>query len=343
MDSSFSSPSANITFSILVSLRTIITSHSLISWTLYTSRTHFLYALHKPYRDSFRPARLWTLHFKHIYSYTYFCDMDTWTILNIGRILIYCILFIRVYTTYSAATSTSNTSCRMQSPIDIPLPRQTSSPHSLDSSGIVSPPSPLSDSTSPLSSSQNTFRSRRLATPHHALPSGSQPNRRPSEYTRQWSLFGQLMEIEGQLPSSIGSTHSHPNESDGDISVHEHAANSPLRTRLNSSFHTQYSAEPISYDAPFPYSITNNYEPDSSSSSAASLDVPSRAIPPFRLPTFTNTHRNVLKCAIAYFIASLFTFSPHLSRFISDLSSYGPNDPTTPSPSGHMVATMYGE
>jgi hypothetical protein len=270
--------------------------------------------------------------------------MDTWTILNIGRIFIYCILFIRVYTTYSAATSTSNTSCRMQPPIDIPLPRQTSSLHSLDSSGIVGPPSPdpLGDSTSPLSSSHNTFRSRRLDT--HALPSNSQPNRRPSEYTRQWSLFGQLMEIEGQLPSSIGSTtNSHPHESDGDISVHEHAASSPPRTRLNSNFHTQYSAEPTSYDASFPYSITNNYEPDSLSSSAASLDVPSRAIPPFRLPTFTNTHRNILKCAIAYFIASLFTFSPHLSRFISDLSSYGPNDPTTPSPSGHMVATMYGE
>ena len=50
-------------------------------------------------------------------------------------------------------------------------------------------------------------------------------------------------------------------------------------------------------------------------------------------------HRNVLKCSIAYLIASLFTFSPYLSGFISDLTSYGPGE-RKPSPSGHMVATM---
>ena len=239
----------------------------------------------------------------------------------------------------------------MQSPIDIPLPSQTSFDSISSSESVNSPsPDPLGesiDSGGPVSNSRNTFRSRRLAIPHHATPSGSQPNRQPSESTRQWSLFGQLMEIEGQLPSSIESTprHSRPN------SVHEHIISSPAslspQTRLSSSFHTQYSAEPTSYDAPFPiYPITSDYEPHSLSSSAASLDLPSRvthSYPPLRLPIFTNIHRNVLKCAIAYFVASLFTFSPHLSRFISDLSSYGPNDPTTPSPSGHMVATMYGE
>lgn len=150
------------------------------------------------------------------------------------------------------------------------------------------------------------------------------------------------MENEGQLPSSIESntSHGYPN-SDGNISVREHAASirssSPLPE--SSTFHTQYSTN---YDTPFPiYPIASNHEPDTLSSSVATLDVHSRATRSyFRLPTFTNTHRNVLKCAIAYFVASLFTFSPYLSRFISDLSSYGPNDPTTPSPSGHMVATI---
>ena len=225
----------------------------------------------------------------------------------------------------------------MQPPIDISLPHQTSF-HSLYSSVSIGPPSPdpsgESIGSTPLPSSRNTFRSRRLDTPH-ALPSGSQPIQRPTENTRQWSLFGQLMENEEQLPSSIESTprHSHL----------ENAASSPGLSLLpESSIH---SAEPINHDAPFPiYPITSNHEPDSLSSSVTTLDVPSRAIRSyFRLPTFTDTHRNVLKCAIAYFVASLFTFSPHLSRFISDLSSYGPNDPTTPSPSGHMVATMYGE
>lgn len=219
---------------------------------------------------------------------------------------------------------------------------------SLDSSVFVGEASldPLGESIHSLSSSRNTFRTRNIATPpHHALPSGSQ---QPSESTRQWSLFGDLMEIEGHLPNSIGSTPRHSRANS--VCEPQHVASSPRlspRTRLSSSFHTQYSVEPISHDAPFPiHSITNNCDQDSLSSLAASLDVPFRATQsysPFQLPTFTNTHRNILKCAIAYFVASLFTFSPHLSRFISDLSSYGPKDPTTPSPSGHMVATMYGE
>ncbi|KXN90635.1 hypothetical protein AN958_03875 [Leucoagaricus sp. SymC.cos] len=57
------------------------------------------------------------------------------------------------------------------------------------------------------------------------------------------------------------------------------------------------------------------------------------------IPTFTTLHRNVLKCAIAYFVASLFTFCPALSNFIGDLTSYGPGS-KGPSPSAHMVATI---
>ena len=212
------------------------------------------------------------------------------------QVLIYCILFIRVYTYLFLFLLV----CSMQ-PIDIPLPRQTSSFHSSESPIFGSPTS------TPVASSRNTFRSRRITTAPHARPSAGQ---------RQWSLFGQLMEIEG-LPSSIDSTPK-PN-SDGNISVREHDPSSPnlsprLGRQLSSSFHTQYSTEPASYDAPYP--ITT--EPDGLSSSAASLDLPSRPTQsylPFRLLTFTNTHRNVLKCAIAYFVGSLFTFSPHLTVY----------------------------
>ncbi|THH31394.1 hypothetical protein EUX98_g2773 [Antrodiella citrinella] len=59
------------------------------------------------------------------------------------------------------------------------------------------------------------------------------------------------------------------------------------------------------------------------------------------LPSLTPLQRNILKCSVAYFIGSLFTFSPYLSGFISDLTSYGPSDrERAPSPSGHMVATV---
>ncbi|KAK2463297.1 hypothetical protein APHAL10511_004952 [Amanita phalloides] len=57
------------------------------------------------------------------------------------------------------------------------------------------------------------------------------------------------------------------------------------------------------------------------------------------LATLSPLHRNVLKCSIAYFMASLFTFCPYLSNWISDLTSYGP-ERQGPTPSGHMVATI---
>ncbi|KAJ4490925.1 Fusaric acid resistance protein-like-domain-containing protein [Lentinula aciculospora] len=58
-----------------------------------------------------------------------------------------------------------------------------------------------------------------------------------------------------------------------------------------------------------------------------------------RLPTVPVLYRNIFKCSVAYFIASLFTFSPYLSGFMSDLVSYGSGE-RRPLPSGHMVATV---
>ena len=58
------------------------------------------------------------------------------------------------------------------------------------------------------------------------------------------------------------------------------------------------------------------------------------------LPTFSPLTRNILKCCIAYFIASLFTYSSYLSGFIIDIVGGDPGD-RKPSPSGHMVSTMY--
>lgn len=58
-----------------------------------------------------------------------------------------------------------------------------------------------------------------------------------------------------------------------------------------------------------------------------------------KIPTLTLVQRNILKCAIAYFVGSLFTFNPYLSSFIADLTNNGPEE-SRPSPSGHMVATV---
>lgn len=57
------------------------------------------------------------------------------------------------------------------------------------------------------------------------------------------------------------------------------------------------------------------------------------------LPTLTALQRNVLKCGLAYFFASLFTLVPYLASFISDISSFG-HGHGKPSPSAHLIATV---
>lgn len=57
------------------------------------------------------------------------------------------------------------------------------------------------------------------------------------------------------------------------------------------------------------------------------------------LPTLSPLSRNILKCCVAYFIGSLFTYSPYLSGLIADITGGDPGE-RAPSPSGHIVTTM---
>ncbi|KAL6303505.1 Fusaric acid resistance protein-like-domain-containing protein [Sparassis latifolia] len=82
--------------------------------------------------------------------------------------------------------------------------------------------------------------------------------------------------------------------------------------------------------------------PDESDSYQADAKLTRGKRPWYSLPTLPSippVYRNILKCSVAYFIGSLFTFSPYLSGFIADLTNYGPGE-SAPSPSGHMVATV---
>ncbi|KAI0798617.1 Fusaric acid resistance protein-like-domain-containing protein [Irpex lacteus] len=78
-------------------------------------------------------------------------------------------------------------------------------------------------------------------------------------------------------------------------------------------------------------------EPEQPAEASVQQSGPNRSY----LPTFklSPLHRNILKCCVAYFIGSLFTYSPYLSAFIADIKGGDPGD-RTPSPSGHMVATI---
>ncbi|KAG7439468.1 uncharacterized protein BT62DRAFT_913494 [Guyanagaster necrorhizus] len=71
--------------------------------------------------------------------------------------------------------------------------------------------------------------------------------------------------------------------------------------------------------------------------SSSDTPVPTRKW--YTIPTIPLLYRNIFKCALAYVLASLFTYSPHLSGLISDLVTYGSNE-RRPLPSGHMVATV---
>ena len=57
------------------------------------------------------------------------------------------------------------------------------------------------------------------------------------------------------------------------------------------------------------------------------------------LPTLPTLYRNILKCSIAYFLGSLFTYYAPLSRFISEMTQDGLGE-KYPSAMGHMVATV---
>ena len=236
---------------------------------------------------------------------------------------------------------------------------------------------PRSDLVTPMPRPRSPSGSRSISTPSVPRGLGGSTDQRISSAVmdlqrgtpkpeHQWILFGQLMENEGQLPSPSSMpapTRKTPNtprrdereeritswsdstaaqRDNGDPFLHMHVAeeNEPVESLDDMARLPRRTYSPIAEDG-------NNSDSGSDSDTADGLpspistDISERKASSFihHIPPIPVLYRNVLKCSIAYFIASLFTFSPHLSGFISDLTSHGPG-PHTPFPSGHMVATM---
>jgi hypothetical protein len=191
-------------------------------------------------------------------------------------------------------------------------------------------------------------RSRRIASGLMRLTPGI-PNRREPEH--QWTLFGQMMENEVQLrspesrrirkrASNIPIDQSGEDPSVGNISesITDPFLDRNVQSPTPDESHLLERAGNASPD-----NLPTDYD---SEASEVSIDSDSTSTPeqhPWfslkQLPSISPLYRNILKCGVAYFIASLFTFSPYLSGFIADLTSYGPGE-RIPSPSGHMVATV---
>lgn len=147
---------------------------------------------------------------------------------------------------------------------------------------------------------------------------------------RKWSVFGQVMENEAQLWTGGSNKSAGRSNVDSDpfLTV-------DVQSQSPTAEAQQFFMNPPQNDSP-----EEEYDSDSTSSTITRDEPPSaRWFSLQRLPPVPVLYRNIIKCAIAYFIASLFTFSPYLSSFISNLTTYNDGE-RRPSPSGHMVATV---
>lgn len=176
-----------------------------------------------------------------------------------------------------------------------------------------------------------------------------------SSHVHQWSLFGQLMDHESQLRDS-GAVPPGPRQT----SLDRHSRRSQV------SYFTQSPVEEPSSDvyvARFPAQVADAPQARSAQDvrseqeSATEEEVASEGSEetattttrvsrtgitrwiPSRVPTIPLLWKNMLKCSVAYFIASLFTFHPSLSRFFGDMTSDGSGG-SGPYPSAHLIATM---
>ncbi|KAJ6456388.1 Fusaric acid resistance protein-like-domain-containing protein [Mycena sanguinolenta] len=177
--------------------------------------------------------------------------------------------------------------------------------------------------------------------------SGSSFSFKRSTPTREhkWSVFGQLMD-EAQLRTGGSIKSTSTRRSNTNLRTNDLVDSADPFLDVDSVQAQSPTAESIEFFMTPPQNGTQADEYDSDSSDATSSTITHLTAadePPSnwwqRIPAIPLLYRNIIKCAVAYFIASLFTFSPYLSSFISDLTTYGDRE-RRPAPSGHMVATV---
>lgn len=195
----------------------------------------------------------------------------------------------------------------------------------------------------------------------------------PPTAAPEWTVFGQIMaqderpvglsprpnltsRMSQRMPSSRSVPHVATVSEEEDI---ENGVPSVLQSPVSDPELVRHFPTPMYGDTP---AASTSYEPssageeeegsdeegNSSDSSSSSSTIRSRnddreSVPWYswsRVPTMPVLYRNILKCSIAYFVASLFTYNDFLSGLITQIIS-GNGGKNYPSPSGHMVATVY--
>ncbi len=184
---------------------------------------------------------------------------------------------------------------------------------------------------------------------------------------REWTVFGQLMADENRrrvasasaprTPGTVYSTRVNspramddpaPSYFDDHRPASIYRPDSPSPPDLAPSTHRHRHSEEATFSSQHSCIIENDHsdqdgllagtERDHDRLSSSTTETCKWTFLP-KLITLSPLQRNIAKCCLAYFIGSLFTFSPYLSSFIGDITGDNPGE-RTPSPSGHMVATM---
>jgi hypothetical protein len=246
----------------------------------------------------------------------------------------------------------------MSGPISIPTGRQEEDeePRFQEGSILFGSPAPLHSEYGLSSSVNPSTPDGRVGFRHVSAPIGMRrrndeyPPSRRNDPDQQWTVFSQLMENSGHLPSPT--PRSAPTHKGSYFNLRATASQLTVPPVPGPSVSPRQSLESTLSEGTFVPVISDapDYDSVHSAEENAPLNPPPEAAPapkpprPVRrwfptLPPFSIAHRNILKCAIAYTVASLFTFNPTLSGLVSDLISYGPGE-HTPLPSGHMIATM---
>lgn len=185
---------------------------------------------------------------------------------------------------------------------------------------------------------------RRAITEHDLSSRTLRPNwgkRQGGE--REWSVFGQLMEDSGQLKTPDSTRRIKKRQSQRSM-LPNALSTSTMPSRPDSILEEGGSVfqSPIQGTFPElrrPTSSQSDYDSDHESGSDSEAESSSSNIPPPRrlIPEIPVLYRNIIKCAVAYFLGSLFTYVTPLSHMIGSITSDGDR---VPSPSGHMVATV---
>ncbi|KAL5528798.1 hypothetical protein ACEPAF_7935 [Sanghuangporus sanghuang] len=161
---------------------------------------------------------------------------------------------------------------------------------------------------------------------------------------REWTVFGQLMQDSGQLRTPDISHSVKKRHSQRSIRASVPSTTMPSRPESILQEGTSVVQSPVQETFPElerTSAVHTDYDsvsgPGSDSESSTSVLPPPSVPRRWRIPEIPILYRNILKCAVAYFLGSLWTYVTPLSLMIGSITSGGDR---VPFPSGHMVATV---